>query len=133
MGSGVRRFKQTTYDATRRIDETLAKHKSIIDAIAAGDANLAVERSTEHMRQAREARPLAASGARHAGDADAAEQTWPSGCWAGWLTSLYRCWRWPMGRRPWPGCSLPLARSGSSSVGLVYGSRPWRSSLAGGR
>ena len=53
---GVRRFKQTTYDATRRIDETLAEHKSIIDAIAAGDANLAVERSTEHMRQAREAR-----------------------------------------------------------------------------
>ena len=34
-----------------------AKHKSIIDAIAAGDANLAVERSTEHMRQARRRGP----------------------------------------------------------------------------
>lgn len=60
---GVRRFQQTTYDAAGRIEETLAEHHAIIDAIAAGDADAAVEKSTEHMRRAREAQVRAILGA----------------------------------------------------------------------
>ena len=39
------------------------KDKAIIDAIAGGDADVAVEKSTEHMRRAREAQIRAILGA----------------------------------------------------------------------
>ena len=60
---GVRRFQQTTYNAADRIEETLAEHRAIIDAIAACDADMAVEKSAEHMRRAREAQVRAILGA----------------------------------------------------------------------
>lgn len=52
----VRRFGRSTYESPERLQQTLAEHKAIIDAIASGDADTAAERATEHMRRARDAR-----------------------------------------------------------------------------
>jgi DNA-binding GntR family transcriptional regulator len=59
---GVRRFQQTTYQSVGRIQETLAEHLAILDAIADGDSDSAVEKATEHMRRAREAQVRAILG-----------------------------------------------------------------------
>jgi DNA-binding GntR family transcriptional regulator len=52
----VRRFGATTFRIPHRTAEAIAEHGAILDAIAAGDADLAAQRAIEHMRQAREAR-----------------------------------------------------------------------------
>lgn len=52
----VRRFGRSTYDIPGRAEEVLAEHRAILDAIAAGDADAARDKATEHMRRARDAR-----------------------------------------------------------------------------
>jgi DNA-binding GntR family transcriptional regulator len=52
----VRRFGVSTFDAPGRTEQALAEHKSIIEAVAAGDPDLAERRAAEHMRYARETR-----------------------------------------------------------------------------
>jgi DNA-binding GntR family transcriptional regulator len=50
----IRRFGRTTFAHPGRPDEALAEHLGLLEAIASGDAGLAEERATEHMRKARE-------------------------------------------------------------------------------
>jgi DNA-binding GntR family transcriptional regulator len=52
----VRRFGHSTYESPQRVQEVLAEHKAIIDAIAARDADASMERATDHMRHARDVR-----------------------------------------------------------------------------
>jgi Transcriptional regulators len=52
----VRRFGQTTYASPGRSEDALAEHFGILEAIAAGDADLAESRAAEHMRHSREVR-----------------------------------------------------------------------------
>lgn len=54
--NAVRRFGETTFAEPGRPDEVLEEHAAIIEAIGAGDADLAEERATAHMRKAREVR-----------------------------------------------------------------------------
>lgn len=52
----VRRFGRSTYQVPGRARETLAEHRAIIEAIAAGDPDAAEERAMQHMRSARDVR-----------------------------------------------------------------------------
>lgn len=52
----VRRFGRSTYAIPGRVEETLAEHRAIIEAVAASDPDAAEHRATEHMRRAREVR-----------------------------------------------------------------------------
>lgn len=52
----VRRFAQTTYAHAGRGQDALGEHFGILEAIAAGDADLAEHRASEHMQRAREVR-----------------------------------------------------------------------------
>lgn len=52
----VRRFGQTTFSLPGRGEDAAAEHLGILEAIAAGDPDLAEERAAEHMRRARESR-----------------------------------------------------------------------------
>jgi DNA-binding GntR family transcriptional regulator len=52
----VRRFGVSTFQAAGRTDKALEEHQAIIEAVAAGDAELAERRAAEHMRLARETR-----------------------------------------------------------------------------
>jgi DNA-binding GntR family transcriptional regulator len=58
----VRRFGSSTLEATGRPQQVLQEHKGIIEAVAAGDADLAAERATDHSRRAREVRISRISG-----------------------------------------------------------------------
>lgn len=55
----VRRFRHSTLDSQERCRKALAEHLSIIEAIAAGDADGAQQAALVHMRNARQARILA--------------------------------------------------------------------------
>jgi len=50
----VRRFGRNTFTRPGRPEIALAEHLGLLEAIAAGDGELAEKRATEHMRQARE-------------------------------------------------------------------------------
>lgn len=52
----VRRFGQSTYAIPGRGEDAVTEHQGIIDAIAVGNADLAEELATQHMRKARESR-----------------------------------------------------------------------------
>jgi DNA-binding GntR family transcriptional regulator len=52
----VRRFGSSTFQYKDRTEHALAEHQLIIEAIAAGDAELAESRAADHMRRARETR-----------------------------------------------------------------------------
>ena len=52
----VRRFGQTTYASPGRAEDAWQEHFDILEAIAAGDADLAESRASEHMRHSREVR-----------------------------------------------------------------------------
>lgn len=50
----VRRFGRNTFAPAGRPDEALEEHFGLLQAIVSGDAELAEQRATEHMRKARE-------------------------------------------------------------------------------
>lgn len=50
----VRRFGRNTFTRPGRPEIALAEHYGLLEAIASGDGDLAEQRATEHMRQARE-------------------------------------------------------------------------------
>jgi DNA-binding GntR family transcriptional regulator len=52
----VRRLDRTTYELPGRIEESLAEHRGIVDAIIAADPQLAERLAVQHMRRAREIR-----------------------------------------------------------------------------
>lgn len=52
----VRRFGRTTFEAPGRAREAVEEHARIIEAIAAGNAEVAEKLATEHMRRARQLR-----------------------------------------------------------------------------
>ena len=52
----VRRLDRTTYELPGRIEQSLAEHRGIVDAIIAGDPQLAERLAVQHMRRAREIR-----------------------------------------------------------------------------
>lgn len=52
----VRRFGTTTYAEAGRTEGAVDEHFGILEAIAAGDPDLAEQRAVEHMRRAREVR-----------------------------------------------------------------------------
>lgn len=52
----VRRFRRSGYDDPAHMSRSLSEHRSIIDAIASGDAELAAKVSADHMRAACEVR-----------------------------------------------------------------------------
>ncbi|HEY2795402.1 MAG TPA: GntR family transcriptional regulator, partial [Micromonosporaceae bacterium] len=52
----VRRFGRSTFEEPGRAATAVAEHAAILEAIATGDATLAAQRATEHMRRARDAR-----------------------------------------------------------------------------
>ena len=54
--SAVRRFGRSTFSTPGRTKTALAEHNAIIEAIAAGDPELAESRAIDHMRAARETR-----------------------------------------------------------------------------
>jgi DNA-binding GntR family transcriptional regulator len=58
----IRRFSSSTLDSPARAAEVLAEHKGIIEAVAAGDPELAAKRASELVRRAREVRIQRMSG-----------------------------------------------------------------------
>ncbi|MGO1173482.1 MAG: GntR family transcriptional regulator [Actinomycetaceae bacterium] len=52
----VRRLRATTFEAPGRVDDVVAEHQVMIDAVAAQDASAAEAAAKEHMRRAREIR-----------------------------------------------------------------------------
>ena len=50
----VRRFGRNTFARPGRPEVALAEHFGLLEAIASGNGDLAEQRATEHMRQARE-------------------------------------------------------------------------------
>jgi DNA-binding GntR family transcriptional regulator len=58
----IRRFSSSTLDSPARAAEVLTEHKGIIEAVAAGDPDLAAQRAAELVRRAREVRIQRISG-----------------------------------------------------------------------
>jgi DNA-binding GntR family transcriptional regulator len=52
----IRRFTSSTLDSPARATEVLKEHQGIIEAVAAGDPDLAAQRAAELVRRAREVR-----------------------------------------------------------------------------